>query len=115
MPKRAKRLIKSVKIKPALLLSALLALSSVWTAAWARDLDQDQAQELRQAGVILPLEGFINQALERYPNASLLEVELEQKHGRYLYEIELLTSHKQARELKFDARTGELLVDKDDD
>lgn len=81
----------------------------------ARDLNQDEALRLRQQGVILPLEQFIDQALGRYPGSKLLEAELEEKHGVLLYEIELLTADHVVRELKFDARDTRLLEDKEDD
>ncbi len=53
--------------------------------------------------------------MERHPKARLLELELEEKHGRYVYEVELLTVQGQVRELKFDASSGELLEDEEDD
>lgn len=81
----------------------------------ARDLDQDEALKLRQQGVILPLEQLIGQALGRYPGSKLLEAELEEKHGVYLYDIELLTVEGVVRELKFDARDSRLLKDEEDD
>jgi uncharacterized membrane protein YkoI len=81
----------------------------------ARDLNQDEALALRQQGVILPLEQFIEQALGRYPGSKLLEAELEEKHDRLVYEIELLTADHVVRELKFDARDSRLLEDKEDD
>ncbi len=85
------------------------------TVCTARDLDQDEALRLRQQGVILPLEQFIEQALGRYPGSKLLEAELEEKHDVLVYEVELLTSDHVVRELKFDARDSRLLEDKEDD
>lgn len=38
-----------------------------------------------------------------------MEVELEQKDGRHLYEVELIDAGGTFRELYFDARTGKLL------
>ncbi|MFJ3487275.1 PepSY domain-containing protein [Pseudomonas sp. NPDC090202] len=84
-------------------------------AAQARDLNQDEALELRRQGVILPLEQLITQALGRYPGSKLLEAELEEKHDVLVYEIELLTADQVVRELKFDARDSRLLQDKEDD
>ncbi|MDY7565540.1 peptidase [Pseudomonas sp. RTC3] len=81
----------------------------------ARDLDQDEALKLRQQGVIQPLDQLIGLALGRYPGSKLLEAELEEKHGVYLYDIELLTVEGVVRELKFDARDSRLLKDKEDD
>ncbi|WP_095131143.1 PepSY domain-containing protein [Pseudomonas sp. Irchel s3h14] len=90
---------------------ALLAFCSV---VMARDLDQDEALRLRQQGVILPLEQMLQQALDRYPGAKLLEAELEEKHDVYIYEVELLTAEGVVRELDLDATTGQLLKDKED-
>ncbi len=85
----------------------------------ARDLSQDEALKLRQDGTILSSRMFIERALERHPKARLLELELEleleEKYGRYIYEVELLTAQGQVRELKFDASSGDLLEDEEDD
>ncbi|RON17426.1 peptidase [Pseudomonas frederiksbergensis] len=90
---------------------ALLAFCSV---VMARDLDQDEALRLRQQGVILPLEQLLQQALDRYPGAKLLEAELEENHDVYVYEVELLTSEGVVRELDLNATNGHLLKDKED-
>ncbi|MCO7517127.1 PepSY domain-containing protein [Pseudomonas guariconensis] len=92
-----------------------LALMAACSLAGARDLDQDEALELRQKGIILPLEQLLESALGRYPGARLLEAELEEKHGRYEYEVELLTPAGVVREIKLDARNGALLKDEEDD
>lgn len=84
-------------------------------SASARDLDQDQALRLRQAGVIQPLEQLVRSALARYPGARLLEAELEEEHGVYVYEVELLTASGVVRELELDARDGRILKDEEDD
>ncbi len=91
-----------------------LALLAVCSVGLARDLDQDEALRLRQQGVILPLEQLLQQALDRYPGAKLLEAELEEKHDVYIYEVELLTTEGVVRELDLDARTGRLLKDEED-
>ncbi|MNN97903.1 Peptidase propeptide and YPEB domain protein [compost metagenome] len=83
--------------------------------ASARDLDQDEALKLRQQGIILPLEQLLEDALGRYPGATLLEAELEEKHDRYEYEVELLTPAGVVREIKLDASNGALLKDEEDD
>lgn len=91
-----------------------LALVLFCSATMARDLDQDEALTLRRQGVILPLEQVLQQAMDRYPGAKLLEVELEEKHDIYIYEVELLTAEGVARELHLKAATGELVKDKED-
>ena len=84
-------------------------------SANARDLNQDQALQLRQEGVIRPLEQMVQKALDRYPGARLLEAELEEEHGIYVYEVELLTTSGIVRELELDARDGRILEDEEDD
>ncbi|MFR0672160.1 PepSY domain-containing protein [Enterobacterales bacterium AW_CKDN230030176-1A_HGKHYDSX7] len=93
----------------------VLALSACCSLAVARDLDQDEALELRREGVILPLEKLLEAALARHPGSRLLEAELEQEHGRYEYEVEMLTPEGVVREIKLDASTGALLKDEEDD
>lgn len=80
----------------------------------ARDLDQDEALALRQQGVILPLEQLLEQAMGRHPGSRLLEAELEKKHGKYAYEVELVTVDGVVREIKLDASTGVLIKDEED-
>ncbi|MCP6699254.1 PepSY domain-containing protein [Pseudomonas donghuensis] len=95
--------------------TVLIALLALCSLASARDLDQDEALQLRERGIILPLEQLLKDALGRYPGATLLEAELEQKHERYEYEVELLTPEGVVREIKLDATNGALLKDEEDD
>ncbi|MCP6694695.1 MULTISPECIES: PepSY domain-containing protein [Pseudomonas] len=95
--------------------TVLIALLALCSLASARDLDQDEALQLRERGIILPLEQLLKDALGRYPGATLLEAELEQKHDRYEYEVELLTPEGVVREIKLDATNGALLKDEEDD
>ena len=101
-------------MRPATLLTLPLALLLAATPAVSRDLDQDEALRLRHEGLILPLESLLRQAMERHPGARLLEAELEEEDGIFVYEIELLTADGVARELELDARDGRLLKDEED-
>lgn len=92
-----------------------LMLCACCSLASARDLGQDEALRLRERGEILPLEEILKFALERYPNSKLLQVELEEKQGAYVYEVELVTPQRVVRELKFNASSGNLTKDKVDD
>lgn len=85
------------------------------TPAVARDLSHNEVLFLREKGEILPLDTLVQEAQRRYPHARLLEAEVERKDGRFHYEIELLTREGHVRELEFDARSGQLLRDKEDD
>lgn len=92
-----------------------LLFASCLPSVGARDLNQDQALRLRQEGVIQPLEQLVKNAMDRYPGARLLEVELEIEDGIYVYEVELLTASGVVRELELDARNGRILQDEEDD
>jgi uncharacterized membrane protein YkoI len=93
----------------ALALMAVLAIG-----AQARSIDHDEVLRLRRSGELLPLETVQQAALARYPGARVLEIELEEEHGRYVYEFELLVERR-VRELEIDARTGAILHDELED
>ncbi|KJH80097.1 PepSY domain-containing protein [Pseudomonas sp. KSR10] len=101
-------------MRPTTLLSVPLTILLAATPAAGRDLDQDEALQLRHEGLIMPLEALVQRTMERYPGARLLEAELEEEDGIYVYEIELLTADGVARELELDARDGRLLKDEED-
>ena len=90
------------------LLAFVLALSPT---LYGRDIDQNEALQLRQSGQILPLETLLAEALKRYPEARLLEAELEEDDGLLIYEIELLTQSGAVRDLEINAANGAILKD----
>lgn len=72
------------------------------------DEDHQQARHLKELGEILPLEDIIKAVRLRQPGR-VIEVELESKEGRYVYEVEVLNMQGEVWELYFDAATGELI------
>lgn len=78
------------------------------------DEDHDEARRLHESGEILSLEVILQRLRPRYPG-KVLEVELERKSGRIIYEVEMLGKDGVVRELYIDARTGEVLRSKVDD
>lgn len=101
-------------MRPATLFLLPLALLLAASPAASRDLDQDEALRLRQEGLIQPLEQLLQHAMKRYPGARLLEAELEEEDGIYVYEIELITAEGVAREIELDAHDGRVLKDEED-
>ena len=76
--------------------------------------EHDVVRAIKQRGDILALEQILRDA--RAPHAGrVLESELEQKDGRYIYEVELVDDQGRVWEMKFDARTGEILREKQGD
>lgn len=76
--------------------------------------DHKRAKALFESGEILSLEQILNNIRDEYPGR-LLEIKLEQKKNRVIYEVELLDSEGKVWELKLDAATGELLKRELDD
>jgi uncharacterized membrane protein YkoI len=72
------------------------------------DINQMAARQLSDSGQILTFEKI--QALaQAIKPGRILEVELEKKRGRYVYEVELLDNNDQVGEVKLDAKTGKLI------
>jgi len=72
------------------------------------DSDQDQARAAVLAGKVLPLKTLLER-LERKHPGRLLEVEIEQEDGRWIYEIKLLQPDGRLVKLELDAATAEVL------
>lgn len=81
----------------------------------ARDLSQNEALQLREQGLIIALEKLLQLVEQRHPQASLLEVELEEDDGIYIYEVELATREGIVRELEINAASGKILKDEEED
>ena len=95
-------------MKKRLLLASIPAwLLLVGNVALADD-DHEAARRLSEAGDILSLETILEHAQQQQPGR-VIEVEFEQDHGQYIYEIEILTTSGIVWELEFDAQTGQLL------
>jgi uncharacterized iron-regulated membrane protein len=76
------------------------------------DSEQDRARAAVQAGKVLPLKTLLER-LEREHPGQVLEVELEQDDGRWIYEIKLLQSGGRLVKLELDAASGAVLQRKE--
>jgi uncharacterized membrane protein YkoI len=96
--------------------ASVLALTGLFAGpVSAEDLSQSEALELRRQGTILPFEQIMAAVYERRPGARVVEAELSNENGRYIYEIEIFTADDQLRELELDARTADVLEDEAED
>ena len=116
MPASLTRPCVKTHLRSALRVVALLLAIALTAPARADDDDVDQvkAARLRNTGEILPLEKVLERARAEHAG-KVLETELEHKHGRYVYEIEVLDARGVVWEMKFDAKTGALLKSEQDD
>lgn len=93
--------------------SALVALAVALAGALgpapaaARD-DHERAREAVESGQAQPLR-YILEVLERSHPGRVLEVELEQHHDQWIYEVKLLQPDGRLVKLKVDAKTGAVL------
>lgn len=97
---------------PALFAVAALTVTGI---AQARDLGPDEALKLRDAGTIQSFERLNAAAMAKHPGATVEDTELEQEHGRYIYQVELRDAQGVQWDLDLDASTGEVLQDQRDD
>ena len=87
---------------------------SVSGISLARDISHDEALKLRQQGQILALEQIIAVIKQQYPDAKLLEAELDFDDGIYQYEVEILTREGVVRDLDIDSKNANILKDEED-
>lgn len=98
-------------------LTALLALVTLTIAglAQARDLGPDEALKLRDAGTIQSFDTLNQAALAKHPGSTLGQTELEEQHGRYIYQVELRDAQGVQWDVELDASNGQVLQDHRDD
>jgi len=78
------------------------------------ELKADKVWELKQSGKIMPLEDLIKQVRRDYPGR-IIEIELDDDDGRYVYELELVDENGVVWDLDVDAKTGQVLKYEQDD
>jgi uncharacterized membrane protein YkoI len=86
----------------------ILAAICLWLSTLAYADELDRVRDLRAAGKIQALD-VILQGMPKVAGSRILEVELEEKGGLMVYEIERLEAGGRVREYRFNARSGELI------
>lgn len=76
--------------------------------------DHEQIRRLKERGKIRSLESVLEEIRRDYPGR-IIEIELDDDDGRYIYELELVDEQGVVWDLEIDARTGKLLEKKQDD
>jgi uncharacterized membrane protein YkoI len=71
--------------------------------------DHEQARQAMVRGDVLPLKRVMEHLERQRSGGHILEVELEQDGGRWVYEIKQLEAGGQLVKVKLNAQTGELL------
>ncbi|MCR6631852.1 MAG: PepSY domain-containing protein [Magnetospirillum sp.] len=90
-------------------LSASLCIALALAAAPAlADDDHERAHRAVQAGEVLPLRTVLDNVARDFPG-DVIETELEEWHGRRVYEIKVISPEGNVLKLFYDARDGSLL------
>jgi uncharacterized membrane protein YkoI len=86
----------------------LLGIASSLPAQAGGAYDHDRARQALEAGEILPLRAILDR-VERDTPGQIMEVELDRKDGRWIYEIKVLRTGGSLTKLKVDAADGAVL------
>jgi uncharacterized membrane protein YkoI len=87
--------------------------SSSSSHAITKHADQDEARDALRKGRIMPLTAILEIVTKREPG-TVMEVELETKDDKLTYRIEVLNDKGRRREIRLDARSGDVLWRGDD-
>ncbi|HEX2759351.1 MAG TPA: PepSY domain-containing protein [Rhizomicrobium sp.] len=74
---------------------------------------QDDAREALRKGKVMPLTAILEIVAKRQPG-TVIAVDLEPRHTGLIYEIDVITEDGRRRELRLDARSGEILAVEDE-
>jgi len=100
-----------------LALAAPVAACLLGAPAWSGDVDRqrrdhDIARQALERGEILPLEKVLGEVRKAAPG-EVIQVELERKHGGWIYEIKVILPGGALVEVHADAGTARILKMKD--
>jgi uncharacterized membrane protein YkoI len=96
-----------------ILAGVALSCGSLVLVAGQEETHPDTAGVQEPAG-ILSVDEILERVKTQQPGR-VVETELERKHGRYVYEIEVIGDDGVKKEFKYDAKTGALLSSKVED
>ncbi|MEO8491779.1 PepSY domain-containing protein [Pseudomonas sp.] len=97
-------------------LTALFAATALTlTAGLAQaDVRPDHIPALLKSGDVMAFEKLNAAALAKHPGATIADTELDHEAGRLVYEADLTDTAGKKWDVKLDAKTGEVLENKQD-
>jgi uncharacterized membrane protein YkoI len=97
-------------------LNALFAAVALTAAAGAAQADvrPDLIPGLLKSGAVQDFEKLNKLALDKHPGFTIHDTELDQEANRYVYQVELRDAKGVEWDVDLDAKTGEVLKDKQD-
>lgn len=97
------------------LIAAVAGFAGLAATAQAHDLGPDKAVQLLEAGKIQSFEKLNKVVLDKHPNATLGDTELEDEYGKYIYQVELRDEQGVEWDIELNAATGDILREERDD
>jgi len=76
--------------------------------------EHEAARGMAEQGDILALEQILQAARQKHAGR-VLEIELDERSGELVYEVEILDANGEVFEMNFDARSGALLGEEQED
>lgn len=97
-------------------LTALFAAAALTlTAGFAQaDVRPDRIPSLLKSGAIMDFEKLNAAALSKHQGATITDTELDDQAGRLVYKVEIRDTSNVDWDVKLDAKTGEVLQNKQD-
>jgi uncharacterized membrane protein YkoI len=103
-----------MKLAHTLRLTLAAALVGVAFSATADDIGPDKAVELVEQGKIKHFRDLNAIVMGLHPGARMVDTELEDRNGKFVYSLELHDSDGMQWEVDVDAVTGDVLKNKQD-
>ncbi|MDD1961673.1 MAG: PepSY domain-containing protein [Pseudomonas capeferrum] len=100
-----------MKTLTALFAAAALA---VGTNVALADVPAHEISGLEKAGTVQSLQKLAETAKAKHPGSTITDSELENEYGRYILKVELRDAQNVEWDVDLDAKTGEVLKDKQD-
>jgi uncharacterized membrane protein YkoI len=100
-------------VRGAVLAGMVVTVVAVGAIGDDADGDHERALHAREAGEIAPLGEVLDVVHGRY-DGTVIELELEQEGGRWVYEIELVAGDGRLIALRVDAKSKEILPERAD-
>ncbi|MEZ5512094.1 MAG: PepSY domain-containing protein [Gammaproteobacteria bacterium] len=94
-----------------LLLTITLIATGFSAGSASADDDSREVRRLVQEGKVISLDALLDMHRDRL-QGRILDLEMEEEHGRVIYEIKTLDAEGVVREVEVDAQTGEWLREK---
>ncbi|MGV8920014.1 MAG: PepSY domain-containing protein [Pseudomonas sp.] len=91
-----------------------LALTATASLAQAASIAPDEIVRLHKTGAVMDFEQLKQAALAKHPGANLQESKLKNVYGRYVYKTEMRDATGIKWDVHLDAKTAEVLKDKQD-